>query len=231
MLYPYTYLLINFLTVIICFIFSFHPKIKFHKQFVPFLLAAIVVGIAFIAWDVWFTKLGVWWFNDRYLMGSRLLGLPVEEWLFFLCIPFACTFTYYCLNLFFDLTWANAFANMLVFLTCVVCGVVALLYSERLYPFVTAVVTLITVIVLHFVIKVDWIGQASFVFLILMAGFFPVNGTLTGTGLDSPIVNYHSSEIIGLRILTIPIEDFAYGYTQFLFIIYFFKLFRKTKSL
>jgi len=101
----------------------------------------------------------------------------------------------------------------------------ALLHYDKIYTLVTAIATLGTVIYLHFVARVDWIAKASFVFSILMLGFFPVNGVLTGTGLESPIVNYNPGDFLGVRMLTIPIEDAVYGYTQFLLVLYFFKLF------
>jgi len=63
---------------------------------------------------------------------------------------------------------------------------------------------------------------------VLMIGFFPVNGILTGTGLESPIVNYNPDEIIGFRMLTIPVEDAVYGYSMFLLNLYFFKLFAES---
>jgi lycopene cyclase domain-containing protein len=58
-----------------------------------------------------------------------------------------------------------------------------------------------------------------------MLGFIPVNGVLTGTGLESAIVNYNPQEIIGFRVLTIPIEDFFYGYALILLNIYLFEVF------
>ena len=75
------------------------------------------------------------------------------------------------------------------------------------------------------------IGRAFFIFLILMLGFFPVNGLLTGTGLESPIVNYNPQEFMGIRMLTIPIEDAIYGFVQFLLVLYFFKLFSSKKMI
>lgn len=222
---PFTYLLINFFTVIICFIFSFDKRIRFHQQFGAFLKSAIIVGIPFILWDIWFTNHGVWWFNYDYTIGFSIFGLPIEEWLFFLCIPFSCVFTYYCLRRFFDISWANAFNNMIVFLALIVCITVALLYYQRLYTFITVMVTCFSLIYFHFIAKKEWIGEASFVFCLLMLGFFPVNGILTGTGLAAPIVNYNSSEILNVRLFTIPVEDVVYGYTQFMWLVYFFKRF------
>lgn len=230
MLQSSTYLLINLFTVIICFIASFDKRVQFHKHFGTFLLSSTVVAIPFIAWDVWFTKMGVWWFNTDYTMGWVIAGLPLEEWMFFYFIPFACVFTYYCFDKFFNLKWTQGLNNIIVFFTTIVCVVVALLYYEKIYTLVTAIVTLLTVIFLHFIAKKDWIGQASLVFLVLMLGFFPVNGVLTGTGIASPIVNYNPENFLGIRLLTIPIEDAVYGYSQFLLNVYFFELFRKMKS-
>ncbi|UYQ95725.1 lycopene cyclase domain-containing protein [Chitinophaga horti] len=230
MLTSYTYLLVNFFAVVICFIFSFDKRIQFHHHFGAFLKAAIIVGIPFIAWDVWFTHHGIWWFNDTYLTGFRIAGLPVEEWLFFVCIPFACLFTYHCLNKFFDLTWANAFNNIIVFATCIICIVAALLYRDRMYTLVTAVATVVAVLYLHFVARVAWVGQASLVYLLLMPGFFAVNGVLTGTGLEGAVVNYNPAGFLGIRMGTIPVEDAVYGYTQFLLNVYFYKMFTRTVS-
>lgn len=221
---PYTYLMINFFTIIVCFIASFDRRIQFNKQFGTFILSAIVVAIPFIAWDVWFTHHGVWWFNTDYTVGLSIAGLPVEEWLFFFCIPFACVFTYYCLNKFFNLGWTSAFNNVIMFLGFIVCILAMLLYYDRMYTFVTALVTLTVLLFLHFIAKKEWIGQATLVYLILMLGFFPVNGILTGTGLENPVVNYNPKEFMGIRMFTIPVEDAVYGYSQFLLNIYFFKL-------
>ncbi|MEQ7799606.1 lycopene cyclase domain-containing protein [Pedobacter sp. ASV1-7] len=227
---PYTYLLINFLTIIICFIFSFDKRIKFNKHFPAFLKASILVAIPFIAWDVWFTAYGVWWFNTDYTTGVVLLGLPIEEWLFFICIPFSCVFTYFCLDKFFNLDWAESFNTIIVFVSVIVCVLVALLNYDKTYTFVTAVVTTLTLVFLHFFASVRWIGKASLVFFVLMLGFIPVNGVLTGSGLESPIVNYNSAHFLNVRILTIPIEDAVYGYTQFLLNIYMFKIFQRSAN-
>jgi len=223
----YTYSLILFFTVIICFIASFDKRILFYPYFGAFLKAAILVSIPFIGWDVWFTAKGVWWFNTDYTLGIRIAGLPLEEWLFFFFIPFSCVFTYYCIDKFYKLRWLSGFNNIIVFVSVIICAVVALLHPDKIYTVVTALVTIATLIYLHFIARVDWITKASLVFTILMLGFFPVNGVLTGTGLESPIVNYNPKDFLGIRILTIPIEDAVYGYAQFLLVLYFFLKFKK----
>lgn len=222
----YTYLLINFFTIIICFIASFDRRIRFNRFFGIFLLSSTIVAIPFILWDVWFTKMGVWWFDTKYTLGIIIAGLPLEEWLFFFCIPFSCVFTYFCLDKFFNFSWADTLNNVIVFLSFILLTVSALLYYERTYTLVTALITLLTIFYLHFIAKSEWIVKATFTYLILMPGFFSVNGVLTGSVIESPVVNYNPNEFLGIRMFTIPVEDAVYGYSQFLLNIYFFKLFK-----
>lgn len=223
-----TYASVLFFTVIICFIASFDRRLRFNQYFVPFIKAAVLVAIPFIAWDVWFTSKGVWWFNTDYTLGLVIAGLPLEEWLFFIFIPFSCVFTYFCFEKFFKLDWLSGLNNIIVFVSVIGCSVIALLHYDKVYTLVTAVATLATLIYLHFIARADWIGKASLVYTVLMLGFFPVNGVLTGTGLESPIVNYNPGDFLGIRMLTIPVEDAVYGYTQFLLVLYFFKRFKHT---
>lgn len=230
-MWQYTYLAINFFTVIICFLFSFHPKIKFHKHFKAFMMAATIVAAIFITWDVWFTKVGVWWFNDTYLIGKRLFGLPIEELMFFICIPFSCVFTYFCLDKFFKLDWKENTERIFVVISIVVLFCLSFFFKDKIYPFITFLTTAISLFLLHFILKVKWIGKASFIYLILMPGFLAVNGILTGTGLDSPIVNYNSEQIIGIRIFTIPIEDTIYGYEMILWNLFFFYKFKTQEEI
>ncbi|BAV07473.1 lycopene cyclase domain-containing protein [Filimonas lacunae] len=220
----YTYLLVNFLTVIFCFIFSFHPKIHFNHYFLPYIKSSIIVAIPFIIWDAWFTKAGVWWFNDRYLLGIRLLGLPIEEWLFFICIPFSCLFTWFVIQKHWRLPKYTArFQQYFTLIGIFACLVITASCTGKIYPFVTFLVAAASLFYLQFIARVSWIVEISCVYTLLLIPFFIVNGVLTGTGLEEPIVNYNPATFFNIRILTVPIEDAVYGYTLIIWNIYFFK--------
>lgn len=55
-------------------------------------LAPVVV--VFAGWDLIAVHHGDWWYSERYILGLRLAALPLEEWLFFLVVPFCALLTY-----------------------------------------------------------------------------------------------------------------------------------------
>lgn len=224
------YLLVNFFTIIIPFIFSFHPKIKFYKTFKAFFLSAILVGAVFVIWDAIFTSMGVWNFNSKYLLGIYFLKLPLEEILFFICIPFSCVFTYFCLDKFFNLKWNDQFEAVFCLVFSLILLILSVYFYDKIYTSITFLTTALVCLYLKFVAKVDWFGKATFVYTILLIPFFMVNGVLTGSGIDEAIVRYNPADFLGYRLLTIPIEDAFYGFEMILLNIYFYKIFQERFS-
>jgi lycopene cyclase domain-containing protein len=58
------------------------------------LKAIAPVYVLFVAWDLAAAGRGHWWFNERYTLGPRVLGLPLEEWLFFAVVPLCALLTF-----------------------------------------------------------------------------------------------------------------------------------------
>ena len=83
----YYYLLLMILSISYPLIRSFENKIRFYKNWKSLVFAISIMMTIFITWDVIFTNLSVWSFNDRYILGYKFLNLPIEEWMFFICIP------------------------------------------------------------------------------------------------------------------------------------------------
>ena len=207
----YTYLLIDFFTIIIPFIFSFHPKLNFYKTWKAFFPAVVLTGLIFISWDIYFTSIGVWGFNPRYLVGMEISNLPLEEVLFFFCIPYACVFTFHCLDLFIKRSIPLAAERILTLLFAIVFAILALFNSDKIYTMVTFTGLSLLLILCRYVLKINWLGKFYIIYAILLFPFLIVNGLLTGTALNEPVVWYNESEIFGIRILTIPVEDVFYG--------------------
>ncbi|MBA2499368.1 MAG: lycopene cyclase domain-containing protein [Chitinophagaceae bacterium] len=207
----YLYLYINFFTIIIPFLFTFHPKLLFYKTWKAFIPAVIFAGIIFLAWDMYFTHLGVWGFNADYITGITIVNLPLEEVLFFFCIPYACVFTFHCLDILLLRKSFRFSDNIITPVLIAGLTIIALFQYQKIYTLVTFLSLAALLVFSKYYLRVQWLDKFYFVYAILLFPFLIVNGILTGTGLSSPVVWYNNTEIIGFRLWTIPVEDIFYG--------------------
>jgi lycopene cyclase domain-containing protein len=70
------------------------PKIRIRTNLPTLALALTVVCIPYWVWDVMATRRGHWSFHPERVSGLSLLGMPVEEWLFFPVVVFVSIFTW-----------------------------------------------------------------------------------------------------------------------------------------
>lgn len=219
----YTYLLINILTISFPLVRSFENKIYFFKNWKYLFLAIGVSGAFFIIWDHLFTTWNVWGFNSQYILGIFLLSLPLEEWLFFITVPFACVFIYEVLIYFFP---ADPFKRVSDVITVLIVGgltMIAGFHTEKLYTVTTSLFAAVF-LALHWVLyRNKYLGRFYFAYLVHLVPFLIVNGILTYL----PIVEYNNSENLSIRIFTIPIEDSIYSFLLLLMNITFYEFFRK----
>jgi lycopene cyclase domain-containing protein len=220
------YLLILVCSIVVPFAFSFHPKLKFHHQFKAALLSILLIACPFILWDIYFTKLLVWGFNTDYLLGIFVYNLPLEEVLFFICIPFCCLFTHHALKVIRREKKNLLYASIISILVGVVFLLIGLTNAEKIYSLWTFASAGISLILLG-IIKPVYLSDFMISYLVLLLPFFIVNGILTGTGPDSAVVWYNNSENLGIRVLTIPVEDFFYGMNLILWNVVLFEMFSK----
>ncbi|HVW99685.1 MAG TPA: lycopene cyclase domain-containing protein [Candidatus Babeliaceae bacterium] len=206
----YTYLLIDLLSMAVPLIFSFHRKIQFYKHWDALLPAIVITAAAYSLWDSWFTHLGVWGFNPNYITGIYLGNLPLEEMLFFVCIPYSCLFTFECLSGIIPPTLMQQVVKPLGYSIAVGLLLLAIAFHSQAYT-ASAFIVLAIMVFAGTVKNMSWMPKFYIVYSILLIPFLVVNGLLTGTGLASPVVWYNPSGIIGVRVLTIPIEDVFYG--------------------
>lgn len=221
------YLWLNIGSIFVPFLYSFHPKLKLHKNFHWLFLSLILTMVVFIPWDVIFTTNNIWGFNPDYFLRIKILSLPLEEWLFFICIPFACVFTHYALLLYFpkmklELKPTKRIAMGLI----VILVTIVVFYYDKWYTVVNFSLAIpLTLIVLKYNPKL--LQHFFLTFLVMLIPFFIVNGILTGSWIESHVVWYNNAENLGIRMGTIPVEDSIYAYSMILMNLFFFELFTK----
>jgi len=202
-----TYLALMLGSFIFPFIFSFEKQISFYRKWKSLTTAILISGFFFIVWDSLFTYYGFWSFNDNFTLGLRFLGLPLEEWLFFVVIPYCSVFIYETVKLYLPTLNFNKAIEYFLWILVFVFVVLSVLSFGKWYSFINLISnTLLIVYVLLFSNFKDNLTHFALTFAI---SFFPmliVNGVLT----SMPVVEYDSRFFSEIRLWDIPIEDFSY---------------------
>lgn len=204
----YLYLLLDIGTVFFPFVLSFDKKVNYASKWYAVFPAIVLIGLPFLIHDYWFTRMGVWGFNERYLTGPHLLNLPIEEVLFFLVVPYSCTFIYACVRAYFPRATFGLFNHVVYVLLSIYLVAILVAGFGNWY---STMVALVALPVLLYV----WRNRAAYThvpisFVLSVIPFFLMNSVLTGLFTPEPVVWYNPEEIVGLRWGMIPAEDILY---------------------
>jgi lycopene cyclase domain-containing protein len=222
----FTYFILLFLSLLGPLVLSFDKKVHYYKRWrflFPSILRAMVL---FILWDVVFTRLEVWGFNEIYTVGWNIWYLPVEEWLFFLIIPFSCLFIFDVIAFYFPRLQfpANRFNQIVAGVLAVVLLVFSLWFRHRYYTFIVSLLTAsYLILILIFRRRISWMPHFLIAYLIALVPFTIVNGILTSL----PVVRYNPADNLGIRFMTIPLEDFIYLFLLLLMVTDFYQVLLK----
>ncbi len=225
----YVYLLLNLFSLSFPLLYSIYKKEHLYIHKIHFIISTTVIASLFLLWDAYFTSKGVWGFNPKYCIGIFFLKMPIEEWLFFFCIPFASLFIHY-LFVTHAPAWKlnNKFVKALTWLLLLLCIVMVFRFyslSYTVYNFCLLAITLLLAIYN----KYKYLNHFYISFLFIFIPFFVINGILTGSFITEPVVWYNNNENLQIRLATIPIEDIGYAFSMlFLNCMLFEKLKPKT---
>ena len=114
---------------------SWDKRFKYAQNFKYLFPAILTTGTFFIIWDIIFTKNGVWGFSEVHASSLKFFYLPIEEWLFFIIIPFSCVFIYESVKYFHKAEKYNSIARYIFLGTGVILIIVGSLNYERDYTF------------------------------------------------------------------------------------------------
>lgn len=203
------YFLINILTILFPLVLTFEKNLKFYKNLPYVLISMVIVGGVYIYWDVLATERGDWAFNDLYILGIRFFGLPLEEILFFVTVPYAMIFLYETFNFYVKDRRIKFNCRNLYFVAFFFFLIALNNYSQP-YTF-TVMIFMSIFFVLVNLSSSDLANSRNFwLFMVLSyIPFFSVNYVLTSL----PIVTYGNNAIWNFRVTTIPVEDFFYSFS------------------
>ncbi|MBI1306220.1 MAG: lycopene cyclase domain-containing protein [Bacteroidetes bacterium] len=225
----YYYLLIDIATIAFPLAWTLDERIDFSSGLIALFKGIIFANLIFLPWDVLFTTKGIWGFNHTFLLGYNFLGLPVEEWLWFFVTPYACYFIYASLAYFQK---KRKFGNykILHFALAGILVIVGLMNVNHAYTSLTFILTAMALMVGVFVFKNYRWWYFWITYLICLIPFIIFNGALTGAYTPEPVVWYNRTGNLGIRLITIPLEDSVYLMLYLLLIFFFYGKYDLEKS-
>jgi len=218
----YFYFFLLFITIIFPLLASFESRIRYFQKWKKLFTAIFLMMLIFIPWDIYFSYNNIWHFSDDFTIGLDVFKLPIEEWLFFICIPFSCVFIYESLDYFSPLKKPFPYIGKITISLSVLLLIFAWIFYDQLYTNVCFSLSSFGLVVLSFQNE-KWISSFFRWFLVCMIPFLLINGFLTGSFSDA-IVTYNADHIIGFRIpfFNIPIEDCFYNLIMLLTTLFFY---------
>jgi lycopene cyclase domain-containing protein len=206
-----TYLVINIAVVtgpLLAIVLTSTGRKQFMPRIPKYLLAILPVAIIFILWDIYAFNQGHWDFNPQYNLGIKVAGIALEETMFFFTIPFALLFLYDNFRSWISSSQLPSGFKLVWLLIGLLGFIGALVFSSGYTRLVLlALVAIVSVLLIAgsnlYLTKRFWLFIA-----VQFCLFLIVNYVLTAL----PVITYGESEILGLRVLTIPVEDFVYSF-------------------
>jgi lycopene cyclase domain-containing protein len=222
----YLYLLLLLFTISYPLLKSFEEKISFARKWKYLFPGIILSAIFFIAWDIWFTLIGIWKFNPDFVLGFYLLNLPLEEWLFFIIVPFSCVFIYEVMNYFIKKDLPVLISRIITFTLISFLLIIAGINIEKLYTAVTFLLLAAFLLIHVFLLKSNYLGRFYIAWAVCTIPFLIINGILT----VMPVLIYNDLENLNVRIYTIPVEDYFYGMLNILQVVTVYEYLKQRKG-
>jgi lycopene cyclase domain-containing protein len=219
----FTYLALNLFIIAVPLWYTPDKRTAYYRRLPAVGFSIAVVSTCYLLWDILVTARGEWSFNGKYLTGVQILNIPLEEVLFFITVPYSCLFLYEVV------LYAMTSSKFRLPAGVVIALILALLVASlAFYPqgytakalascgFFLMVALLLDRPLLES--KQYWIWL-----LICYVPFLIINTVLTAL----PVVEYNSKAIWGLRVGTIPLEDFFYNFAMLSFYLLIYRIGKK----
>lgn len=220
-----TYLLINILIIIVPLLLTFERNIKYYKKLPALFTSILIVGGAYIVWDIIATLRGDWDFNSQFINGIKIFHLPLEEILFFVTVPYSGIFLYET-GKFYLGDKSIQINRTFLFLVAVLLIIASIIFINQYYTFTVMIFSAVFIIISLFLHRRIPILNSSLYWKWILFMYIPfviVNYFLTSL----PVVTYSPDAIWGIRITTIPLEDFFYSFSMLSFYLYIYLTIRK----
>ena len=189
------------------------------RNYINLLKSIAIVSPIYLFWDFLATWKDSWSFNPKYVLGIYVLDLPIEEVLFFVVTPFATLLIY-------DFVQEKMKDKEVSWVPKVIKAVIPFLILSLPFTF-TYSYTFVDTLYLIMALSISLIAGKQMLssrnFWIYMGltyiPFMVFDYFLTSI----PVVIYGPHSILGVRVITIPVEDFIYSFSMLVLYTLFYR--------
>jgi len=222
----FEYLILNVLIIAGPLALSFENKMRFVAKWRFAIPAILITAFPFLVWDA-IVAGRHWWFNENYTLGFRVVGLPIEECLFFITVPFAGIFIWESLR--FNYTNRLIAGMRFVYYLLYFCAPLGALLFVQGKQYTGLMLFSLAITALY-----DRLSKTRLLLQKLLYVYLTIAGVLillfNGYLTARPIVMYDDRYQLGVKIGTIPIEDFGYGFSLLLLATMLYEKFKATAN-
>jgi lycopene cyclase domain-containing protein len=215
-----TYLLLNLCIIAVPAWYTPDKRTAYYRRLPALAFSIAVVSTCYLLWDILVTARGEWSFNSKYLTGVQILNIPLEEVLFFITVPYSCLFIY---EVVLYATKSSEFRLPASIIIAVILALIAASLAFYLQGYTAkALASCAFFLVIAFLFDRPLIESKQY-WLWLSICYVPfliINTVLTAL----PVVEYNGKAIWGLRVGTIPLEDFFYNYAMLSFYLLVYRI-------
>ena len=127
--------------------------------------------------------------------------------------------------------FARTTSILTIFVLIILFLLIGVFNLDKWYTSVNFIVAAVVLAIHYLVLKTKYLGRFFLTYLVSLVPFLIVNGVLTGSFIDEPVVKYNDMENLSIRIFTIPIEDSVYAMTLLLMTISIYEMIRSNKTI
>ncbi len=203
------YLLIDIIILLIPVLGSFYPRAPFRKEWKWALPAIAATTVGCYILDTQLSRADAFHFNENYIIGYCLFGIPIEHVISYFTMGYAAVFIYYWIKFIIPGTQLKYSSRIICGLLTMVSVIIALANYDR-WLALSSFLGLATLTASFFLKKPYWLGQFIFTSISCAVLLIIVAGSLQFCGLDSGLIQYNQSEVVGQWVVNIPIDVLAW---------------------
>lgn len=206
------YLLFDILYLTIPLIFSFSGKAPFFRKWKYLWVSTLATGIIFFAWDAAFTASGVWEYNPDHLVGWYILGVPLEEVLYYVCIPYAGVFVYHTLTHAIERDYIYFHHELISSALSILFMVLGLYHMDKAFTGTVFIGSAMFLAFQMIILKPRYMSRFYFATPFILLLLIPHALLITGQFSIQLLVWHDINETLGIRLGTAPVEVLLFGW-------------------